>query len=105
MSSSIVKAHGGSKDLVGSKGEMAHLGMMVSDTMVGKSRQVSEKHLGSLISKTTGTPREMPVMDGVLSSTKQGVKGTDVPEYHKVHRVGKTQTKRMGQVPFAGSKY
>jgi hypothetical protein len=105
MSSSIVKAHGGSKDLVGSKGEMAHLGMLVGDTMVGKSRQVSEKHLDSLISKTTGTPRETPVMDGVLSSTKQGYKDKDVPELHQVHRVGKTQAKRMGQTPYNGAKY
>lgn len=105
MSSAIVKAHGGSKDLIGQKGQITHLGMFVSDTMAGKRRDVAEKHLDSLISNTTGVPREKPIMEGVLTDTKQGVKDKDVPELHKVHRVGKTQPKRMGQVAYAGSKY
>ena len=105
MSSSIVKAHGGSKDLLGSKGDLTHLSMMVSDTKAGKSRGVMDKHLDSLIAKTTGLPRQTPIMEGVLSSTKAGIADKDVPELHKVHHVGKTKARRMGQVPFSGSKY
>jgi hypothetical protein len=105
MSSAIVKAHGGSKDLIGQKGEISHLGMFVTDTMVGKHRDVAEKHLDSLIARTTGIPREKPIMEGVLSDTKRGVKDTDVPELHKVHKVSKTQPKRYGQVAFNGPKY
>lgn len=105
MSASIVKSHGGSKDLMGAKGELTHLSMLVSDTKVGRSRAVHEKHLESLISKTTGVARERPIMEGVISDTKVGAKDKDVPELHKVHHKGKTQAKRMGQVPYAGSKY
>lgn len=105
MSSSIVKAHGGSKDLIGQKGELTHLGMFVSDTKVGRSKQVNEAHLGMLVTKTTGIPREKPVMDGVITDTKSGAKEKAVPELQKVHHRGKTQSKRMGQTPYAGPKY
>ena len=105
MSSAIVKAHGGSKDLIGQKGEITHLGMFVTDTKAGKSRQVAEHHLDSLISKTTGTPREKPIMEGVLQDTKQGVKDKSVPEIQKIHNRGKTQPKRYGQTAYAGAMY
>ena len=95
MSASMIKDHGSSK----------MSGMFVTDTKVGKSRQVAEKHLPSLIAKTTGIARERPVMEGVLSSTKQGIKDKDVPEVHKIHKVGKTQAKKMGMTPYAGPKY
>lgn len=105
MSASIVKAHGGSKDLTGSRGDMIHLGMFVHNTKAGKVGAVHEAHLENVISQTTGIPIEKPVMDGVLTSTKQGAMDKDVPELHKVHHVGKTKAKRMGQVPYAGKHY
>jgi hypothetical protein len=104
MSAAMVKAHGGSKDLVTSSGSMAMSGI-IRDTMVGAPTDIKEKHLDRLISRTTGVPMNKPVMDGVIQKTTSG--GSDVPEYHKVpaKEVGKTQAKRMGQVPYAGKKY
>ena len=107
MSSSIVKAHGGSKDIISAqRGEGIVLGGIITDTMANSPKQVKEAHLDRLITQTTGIPREKPVMEGVLESTiPEHMK--IVPEYHKVakHEIGKTQAKRMGQVPYAGKMY
>lgn len=106
MSSSIVKAHGGSKNIIGSKGESITLGGILHDTTKNSQKDVREKHLDRLITQTTGIPREKPIMEGVLASTiPEHMK--DVPELHKLakHEVGKTQAKRMGQVPYAGKHY
>lgn len=106
MSSSIVKAHGGSKNIIGSKGEGIVLSGIITDTTVGSGREVKERHLDRLITQTTGIPREKPLMDGVIDSTIPAHM-KDVPEFHKVpaKEVGKTHAKRMGQVPYAGPKY
>jgi hypothetical protein len=101
----MIKAHGGSKDLLNSNGMMVNGGLFVTNTMAGKQNTVHEKNLGRLISNTIGEPSGRPVMDGVLSDTKQGTHSVNVPEVHKVSGKGKTQPKRMGQVPFAGAKY
>ena len=104
MSSSIVKAHGGSRDILGAKGQV--VGGILTNTMQNSPKDVKEKHLDRLISETTGTPKGKPIMDGIISSTiPKHMK--DVPELHKVAKdeQGKTQAKRMGQVPYAGSKY
>ena len=79
---------------------------IIHDTMVHAPKDVKEKHLAGLVSKTTGVPLGTPVMAGVLEHTVPASR-KDVPEIHKVpkHDVGKTQTKRMGQVAYAGSKY
>lgn len=82
------------------------LGGIIQDTMQNTQRDVKEKHLDRLISQTTGTPRGRPIMEGVIDSTiPKHMK--DVPELHKVAKgeVGKTQTKRMGQIPYAGKMY
>lgn len=103
----MVKAHGGSKDMVSAqKGESIVLGGILKDTMMNTPRDVKEKHLDRLISQTTGLPREKPIMEGVIDSTiPKHMK--DVPELHKLahHEVGKTHSKRMGQVPYAGKMY
>lgn len=106
MSSSIVTAHGGSRDIISSKGESVMAGGILKNTMVNSPKDVKEKHLDRLIANTTGTPREKPIMDGVLASTIPAHM-KDVPELHKVpkHEVGKTHAKRMGQVPYAGKMY
>jgi hypothetical protein len=105
MSASLVKAHGGSKDLMGSKGQIMNTGMFITNTMAGKDRGIHEKHLSNLIANTTGTPSGKPIMEGVLTSTKHGAMDKDVPELHKTHHRGKTQPKRMGQVPYGGRMY
>ena len=104
MSSSLVKAHGGSKNLLSSSGAIVNTGIFVTNTMVGVQKPVHEKNLGYLIANTMGG-QGTPMMDGVLTDTKQGVRSMNVPEIHKVSGKGKTQPKRMGQVPFAGAKY
>lgn len=79
---------------------------IIHDTMRNAPVDVKEKHLAGLVAKTTGTQMGSPVMSGVLEHTVPAGR-RDVPEIHKVmkHDVGKTQTKRMGQVPFAGRMY
>lgn len=106
MSSSIVKAHGGSRDIIGQKGEGIVLGGILKNTMMNVPMDAKEKHLDRLITQTTGMPAMKPVMEGVIDSTiPKHMK--DVPEIHKVsaHDIGKTKTKRMGQVPYAGKMY
>lgn len=105
MSSSLVKAHGGSKNLTGAQGQIVSKGMFVSDTMKGIQMSATNKHLSNLVANTIGEPMGRPVMDGVLTDTTQGVNSKDVPELHKTSNKGKTQAKRMGQTPYAGSKY
>lgn len=105
MSANLLLARGGSKDLLGSKGQIVNGGMFVTNTKVGVRKPVHEAHLGSLIQKTTGESSGRPVMDGVISNTKVGAKTTDVPEVQKIHNRGKTQPKRMGQTAYAGKMY
>lgn len=105
MSSSIIKARGGSKDLLGSKGQVANTGLLITNTKVGKEKAIHMSGLEGLISNTKGVLEGTPVMDGIITSTKTGFRDKDVPELHKVHHRGKTQPKTMGQVPFAGPKY
>lgn len=107
MSSSLVKAHGGSKSLQSVEGGGSLvLGGLVMKTTKNTPDDVHMKGLSRLVANTTGIPREKPMMDGVIASTiPTGMK--TVPEYHKVpaSEVGKTKAKRMGQVPFQGPKY
>lgn len=79
---------------------------ILHDTMVNSPRDIKEKHLAGLVSMTTGVPMGKPTMSGVLESTVPASR-RDVPEIHKVPKadVGKTQTRTMGQVPYAGKKY
>lgn len=78
---------------------------ILHDTMQNAPKDIKEKHLAGLVSKTTGTPMGSPVMSGVLEKTAKG--GRDVPEIHRLPKaeVGKTKSKKMGQVPYAGAKY
>ena len=78
---------------------------IVKNTMMNSPRDIKEKHLAGLVAKTTGLPMGSGLMMGVLENTTG--KRRDVPELHKVPKaeVGKTETKRMGQVAYAGPKY
>ena len=104
MSSAMIQAHGGSKDIIGQKGEV--VSGILRDTMQNAPRDIKEKHLDRLISQTTGVPKGKTLMEGVIDSTiPKHMK--DVPELKKLssHDVGKTKAKRMGQVPYSGPKY
>ena len=107
MSARLVKAHGGSKTLQSVEGcGSLVLGGLVMNTMKNEPKDVHMKGLSRLVANTTGMIEEKPIMSGVIASTiPTGMKS--VPEYHKVpaHDVGKTKAKRMGQVPYQGSKY
>ena len=107
MSAAMIKAHGGSKNIVSAqKGEALVLGGIVTNTTGQMPKDVHMAGLDRLISQTTGIPREEPIMEGVIASTiPMHMKAT--PEYHKVpeKEVGKTQAKRMGQVPYGGKMY
>lgn len=105
MSSYNLRAHGGSANLVGLKGEVEHSNLFVQNTKAGKIENVHSAHLNNLIVNTTGTRGEQLVHHGVLSSTKQGISDMNVPELHKQHHKGKTQGKTIGQVPYAGKNY
>ena len=103
----MVKAHGGSKNIVSAqKGEAIVLGGIVSNTTGHTPKDVKMAGLDRLISQTTGVPREEPIMEGVIASTIP-MHMNATPEYHKVpeKEVGKTKAKRMGQVPYGGPKY
>jgi len=107
MSAKLITAHGGNKNFVNAqKGESLSLGGIITQTTKGTPRDVHMRGLDRLISKTTGTPREKPIMEGVLESTIPEHMRV-VPELHSVPKseVGKTQPKRTGQVAYSGSKY
>ena len=104
MSAAMVKAHGGSR-IIADKEETIHKGGLIHNTKANSPQDVHMKQLSRLVSQTTGVPREKPVMEGVLMRTVAGQ--PDTPEFHKVPKgeVGKTKTKRMGQVAYQGPKY
>jgi len=107
MSSSLVKAHGGSRTLQSVEGGGSLvLGGLVMNTMKNEQMNVHMSQLSRLVANTTGIIEQKPIMSGVIQSTiPVGRKMT--PEYHKVPAadVGKTKSKRMGQVPYQGPKY
>jgi len=107
MSAKLVKAHGGSKMLQSVEGGGSlSLGGLVMNTMKNDPKDVHMQGLSRLVANTTGVPMDKPAMGGVITSTVP-IHMKDVPEYHKLpaHEVGKTKSKRMGQVPYQGSKY
>lgn len=106
MSSAMVRAHGGSKDIVSSqRGGGVVLGGIIRDTMANSPKAVHMKSLEKLVSQTTGVPRERPVMEGVIASTIPSHM-KDVPELHPVpsHEQGKTDSKMAVGGTYAGKK-
>lgn len=104
MSAALVKAHGGSKDIVSAqRGEGIVLSGIIKDTKVNSPKDVKEKHLDVLISRTTGIPREKPIMDGILTSTTPRDM-EKVPDLQKNHEKNKTVSKMAAGVPYAGPK-
>ena len=107
MSSSMLKAHGGPKDMVMTqKKEGLNTRMLVHDTMAGMPRNIHMKHLDLLVQKTQG--ETMPaVMAGVIVDTKHGIRETQVREHEPLAKGvrGKTHPKRSGQVAYSGPEY
>lgn len=106
MSSAMVRAHGGSKDIVSSqRGGGIVLGGILKDTMVNSPRAVHMKSLEKLVSQTTGVPREEPIMDGVIAATVPAHM-KDVPELHAVPKSehGKTDSKMSVGGTYAGKR-
>ena len=104
MSAALVRAHGGSKDLVSTqrKGGLVLTGI-IKDTMANSPKAVHMKSLEGLVANTTGVPRERPIMEGVIASTVPAHM-KDVPELHPVHEKDATASKMASGVPYAGMK-
>jgi hypothetical protein len=104
MSAAMVRAHGGSKDIVSTqrKGGLVLSGI-VRDTMANSPKAIHMKSLENMVAQTTGMPRERPLMDGVIASTVPAHM-KDVPELHPVHEQDKTASKMSVGVPYAGRK-
>lgn len=104
MSAAMVKAHGGSKDMVSTqrKGGLILSGI-IKDTMANSPKAVHMKSLENLVANTTGVPRERPIMEGVIASTIPAHM-KDVPELHPVHEKDMTASKMAAGVPYSGNK-
>ena len=104
MSAAMVKAHGGSKDIVSTqrKGGLILSGI-IKDTMANSPKAVHMKSLENLVANTTGIPREEPIMEGVIASTVPAHM-KDVPELHPVHEKDATASKMAAGVPYSGMK-
>lgn len=104
MSASMVRAHGGSKDIVSTqRGGGLVLTGILKDTMVNAPQAVHMKSLEKLVSQTTGVPRERPLMEGVIASTVPAHM-RDVPELRPVHEKDATASKMAVGATYAGKK-
>lgn len=100
----MVRAHGGSKDIISSqRGGGIILGGILTDTTVNSPKAVHMKSLEKLLSQTTGVPREKPIMDGVITATVPSHM-RDVPELMPTHQTDATASKMASGVPYAGMK-
>jgi hypothetical protein len=104
MSSAMLRAHGGSKDIVSSaRGGGVILGGILKDTTMNSPKAVHMKSLERLIAQTTGIPREKPIMEGVIAATvPSGMR--DTSEMMPNHETDKTASKMASGVPYAGMK-
>ena len=66
---------------------------------------VHMEFLGKALVQRTGLQGGSPVLEGVITDTLVGVRDKSVPEVHKTTHRGKTQAKRMGQIPYNGKLY
>jgi hypothetical protein len=104
MSSAMLRAHGGSKDIVSSaRGGGVVLSGILNDTTMNSPKAVHMKSLERLIAQTTGIPRERPIMEGVIASTvPSGMR--DTSEMMPNREMDKTASKMASGVPYAGMK-
>ena len=78
---------------------------LITDTKMNMIVPVHMEYLGKALVQKTGLQGGSPVIEGVITDTLSGLREKSVPELHKVHHVGKTQAKRLGQVPYSGKLY
>lgn len=104
MSSAMVRAHGGSKDIVSSaRGGGIVLSGILHDTTMNSPKVVHMKSLENLVAQTTGIPRERPIMEGVIAATVPAhMKAT--PELMPMHEKDATASKMASGVPYVGKK-
>lgn len=104
MSAAMIRAHGGSKDIVSSqRGGGIILSGILRDTTMNSPKAVHMKSLEKLISQTTGVPRERPIMEGVLAATVPAhMRST--PELMPAHEHDATASKMGSGVPYSGMK-
>lgn len=104
MSAALVRAHGGSKDIVSSqRGGGVVLSGILKDTTMNSPKAAHMKSLEKLVANTTGVPREKPLMEGVIASTVPAHM-KDVPELQPSHMKDATASKMASGVPYAGDK-
>ena len=103
----MIMSHGGSKNIVSTqrKGGLILSGI-VRDTMVNSPKAVHMRSLESLVSNTTGVPRNEPVMEGVIAATVPARMRQDTPELHPVpaSEIGKTDSKMAVGRTYPGPK-
>lgn len=104
MSAMMVRAHGGSRDIVSTqRGGGLVLGGILKDTTMNSPKAAHMKSLEKLVAQTTGIPRERPIMEGVIASTVP-THMRDVPELHPVHEMNKSDSKMAVGGTYAGDK-
>lgn len=104
MSAAMVRAHGGSRDIVSSqRGGGVVLGGIIRDTTMNSPKVVHMKALEHLVAQTTGIPRERPIMEGVIASTIPAHMKS-VPELHPVHETNESDSKMAVGGTYAGPK-
>ena len=104
MSAAMIRAHGGSKDIVSTqRGGGLTLTGILHDTTMNSPKAAHMKSLDKLVSQTTGVPRERPVMEGVIASTVPAHM-RDVPELHPVHEKNMTVSKMAVGATYSGAK-
>jgi hypothetical protein len=90
----MVKAHGGTRNFVSAqRGEAVVLSGILSKTTQNEPKDAHMRGLDKLISNTTGTARESPVLSGVLTKTIPMGEGF-TPEIHSVPKGEQSHTPR-----------
>lgn len=104
MSAALVRAHGGSKDIVSTqrKGGLILSGIL-KDTTANSPKAVHMRSLERLVAQTTGIPRERPVMEGVLTATVPASR-RDAPELMPMHETNKTASKMAVGASYSGDR-
>lgn len=104
MSSAMVTARGGSKNLISTqrKGSLVLSGI-VQDTMANSPRAIPMRSLENLVANTTGIVRDSPLMEGVIASTVPASR-RDAPELMPSKSEDKTASKMGSGIPYSGDK-
>jgi hypothetical protein len=100
----MIRAHGGSKNIVSSqRGGGIILSGILKDTTMNSPQAVHMKSLEKLVVQTTGIPREKPVMEGVIMATVPSMM-RDTPELMPNHDRNMTDSKMAVGATYSGPK-